>query len=328
MMKAFGILMIVLFVWVEALGQGQITALPMAYNPAFAGSSDMERFAVYSGIERQHISGFPSRTYYAGSVSYDRFISRVSTGVGMQAGYMNNLYTGNDIAALRQHLNTIDLLPGNFTGGMKGFNFAVSVSPKISFRGKYTLAPAIGIGYQKSEAVTYLSGIYPVSVLRTTVMDKNLTAGIMLNTSKYYLGYSMMFSCKNFYYASSGKIFSAHSVIQGSYVFRRKPGSKFSFTPVILLKVVTGHDRQEINESSRRRAFLLVNLNFRYKKLVWGLLPGAMVGIQKDLFLVQAVYSPFTYSSGSERFGKKVEVNLKLAFRGKKGEVKKGRPRL
>src|SRR5687767_3299342 len=110
--------------------------LPMNYNGGFAGESGKGRLIVGANAIGEY---FGDRYSFYGS--YDHFFTKISTGVGLTA-----------------------------IGGYRDA-YQLSISPKISFKGKYTFAPFVSVSYFDNE----IGG----------------SAGVLFNSQKFYMGYSL-----------------------------------------------------------------------------------------------------------------------------------------
>jgi hypothetical protein len=142
-------------------------SLPMLYNGGFAGESGQGRLALGIQTSKRLWNG-----NFSGYGSYDHFFSKISTGIGLTA------IVGTQNA------------------------YILSISPKISFKGKYTLAP-------------FVEGSY--------ISDKfEGGGGFLFNSQKFYLGYSLT---------------TFASFLQIGYSFQRLPESVFSFTPQLVFQI-------------------------------------------------------------------------------------------
>src|SRR5688500_13959102 len=99
-------------------------ALPAWYNGGFAGEAGELRVASYSFFEKGNISyassWYGSQILSGGSyVSIDKFLKKIHSGIAFTAGYR----------------------------GIKDYHMtrsaSLTVSPKFSFKGKYTFAPFV-----------------------------------------------------------------------------------------------------------------------------------------------------------------------------------------
>jgi hypothetical protein len=242
-------------------------ALPMQYNGGFAGEADSPRLS--SNV------GFTSArwTYGKGyhlATSYDQFIPALRSGIGVSAHYQrtdNAYYTAN------------------------WYGFTAAVAPKISLGGKWTLSPSLDLSYQAGQSIVR-DGLRGVNVETEGWRSR---AGLLFNTSKFYVGYSVaVIDHLSIRYANgvtkSGRPFRLTSYLQIGYTFQRSPESNFSFTPQLTLAIGSNHyssftydDRIGINY------FEAFHLNFRYKQFIWGVNnTGVHVGWQSSRFRIMS----------------------------------------
>lgn len=290
--------------------QSQITALPLEYNPANAGFTGAGRLSIYAGIKPKSRNSnefrIGTKSLYSTAVSYDQFIEKISTGIGFQTAYIQESITPAEYE-YGSYLN-MDYVPGHYNSSMNGYNFLAAISPKISFRGKYTLAPGFSFEYSKQTVNSAFSQLYLYPEANYSMEKYKYTVGILLNTKNYYLGYSCQV-----YYKLKGRFNEVHyqtpySLFQAGCVLKRSNKSKFIFTPALLMRV------RNFDVRGYKKLSLLINLNFKYKKIIWGVMPGIMAGYQGDSFTIQLNYAPANFQylyDPMERFSKQFELNIK-----------------
>jgi hypothetical protein len=247
-------------------GYGQVIplgALPMQYNPAFAGEAGGPRFNLNAGLLTA--SRFRHNDYNL-NTSYDHFIPAIRSGIGFSAGY----YTSS--------------VPYIAT---EGYRFTVAVAPKFSLKGKYTISPSLDLTYGSSA----LSSNPPPGTLEPLNLNGYHLLGraaVLVNSRKWYAGYSVDIPLHNTY---RYRLFGRNDISperftsywQFGYTFQRSSESKFSFTPQIVF--LTGTDRYNRYSRNSFRYFApeAFSLNFRYGKFIWGANnAGFHVGVQTE----------------------------------------------
>jgi hypothetical protein len=194
--------------------------LPMQFNGGFAGEAKDHRFVGGIGFSGNR-KIYSSTNYFA---SYDKFITKLRTGIGV---------TYN-----RYETASRSIVQGPISSNLQ--NLTIAISPKFSFKGKYTLAPFIDY--------TYTSYTFKDS---TNYSWNNNTwrGGVLLNTNKFFIGatsYSSFIRDRNNLFAS----------LQAGYTFQKLPTSHFSFTPQAVVYLT-------------QNPHTYWNLMFRYKKFIW-----------------------------------------------------------
>jgi hypothetical protein len=305
----------------DAVAQSHwIGNMPMQFNPSFAGSSGEHRIS--SLVPYQVLTmntpdsiHYDSRTFGA-DLSYDNFIHQISSGIGFNLSYTNQQSLRvdgiNEKIKSREDYHLSDL------------HAAFTISPKISIQGKYTLAPSIQVRYnyvQRSRF--YMEPNFSQPGLAARVMEvkeiKNalfsLTAGMLFNTQKLYLGYSVLLRPigQPVLYTLTGFSFEPRSVhyIQAGYRFQRSSDSKISFTPQLVIRV---QSREEI----RIATFVpnLINFTFRYKNWIAGISNrGIMAGYQNEKIRIAYVQDLFPDGSVFLRDPYLQRVQGELSFR-------------
>jgi hypothetical protein len=214
-------------------------ALPMQYNGSFAGEAGSPRISSNFGFS----SGRSTRDGdYPGGfqqhISFDHFVPALATGFG--AG----VYGTQDI---RDPYST--------------WGFYAAVAPKISLKGKWTLSPSVDLAYddEQNEDGRWRS-----------------RAGLLVNTSKFYLGYSVAVFDQATVGAERRERFSwwltkYSSCLQIGYTFQKNPESDFSFTPQLAFYTgIRWPDPDGEYSWSWGNFFRAFHLNFRYKRFLWG----------------------------------------------------------
>jgi hypothetical protein len=268
---------------VGAYGQQVATlplgALPMQYNGGFAGEAGSPRFSSNFGLTSP---GWSYGRGYHLTTSYDQFIPALRSGIGVMA-----------------HLHRTD----NAYYATNVYAFSAAISPKIPLGGKWTLSPSLDLAYYGGR-----------SLARDVTRGGNVEteqwrsrAGLLFNTSKFYIGYSVALTdhlSVRFAngVAESGRPFRFTSYLQIGYTFQRSPESDFSFTPQLTL--ATGTSLYPGFSNDRRtniNYFEAFNLNFRYKRFIWGVNnTGVHVGWQTPRLRVMASN---TYAAGGRNEG-------------------------
>ncbi len=251
------------------LSQGQaeipLGAMPMQYNPSFAGQMGGPRISSSTGYDLRRfnfVNDHASRTKtYSIYTSYDQFIPLIRSGIALTAGVEGEKNIFNSVDGNNKNVRH------DITNRSKFVSLAVA--PKLSIRGKYTLSPSVDIAYSSLQSNTAFSSADSSS--RYTEFENlefQSRAGILFNTHKYYIGYSVILfqHIRNPYtnmYLNLGRNFQ--SFLQMGYTFQKSSESKFSFTPQLLLRV------SKFNGSAPLRInFEDIILNFRYKQFIWG----------------------------------------------------------
>jgi hypothetical protein len=240
--------------------------LPMLYNGGFAGEGNAHRYNTGVSFYKKPFS--PQDRYFSYFYSMDLFIPKLSTGIGLTQIYRQASYN-NDIFGVTK--DNIDVS-------------MISLSPKISLKGKYTIAPFINFIFfndrlkQDASRPTYIS--LPSIHFRVTER-----IGFLFNSRKFYFGISAN-SLNNApayaneihspwrYISGSYLGYMVHTypygyrdrglfnclLFQGGYTFQKRPESKFSFTPQVAVQYMKYED-----------IGVDFNLMFRYSKFLWSL---------------------------------------------------------
>jgi len=255
---------------IHAFAQDEIVPvgqLPTHYNAGFAGEAGRARVAVFSYMQ------FFQRQLgdYSNHFSYDNFFQKLHSGVSIQAGQFYSKW-----------------LPGNPVFEWQNSYAKVAVSPKLSFKGKYTFAPFVEVGIKNLGGVNIYADIpsQPDDKYRSTAVT--VQSGFLFNTSKSYLGLSVTtyrseFNKENYHPGSSYQN-QFEIILQAGHTFQRRPDSKFSFTPQAVIKY---HVWDVYSLPDRPRYYSIdfpdLSLLCRYKKVTGGLTTaGITVGYQNE----------------------------------------------
>ena len=265
-------------------------ALPMQYNSSFAGEAGGPRISSSFTLQPK----LPWRTghSYAWYTSYDQFIPALRSGIGVMVGRGGMSSSDNYYYLSPDPLGRDDFKSNDYL-------FSVSIAPKISIRGKYTLSPSIDFTHgqedfsriRENEEAAPSNSSY--SNYSNQLRHWQSRIGLLFNTNKYYIGYSIavlnrdIFSVQNqqrtnlitildtsYSYTRPQRVMS---YLQAGYTFQRTPQSKFSFTP----QVMVGIDHN--SSYPIKLASVAFNLNFKYQQFIFGVNnQGWHVGWQTD----------------------------------------------
>lgn len=257
--------------------------MPTYYNGGFAGEAGAPRVAIFSY--------FTSHTYrltpdhqehwrFSGSyVSVDHFVKNLRSGIAVTTGYIRQ---SQDLYDQHQKVSN------NFC--------SIAISPKISSKGKYTLAPFADFyfGHKRdtlADDMNYFGKTITAGQYHWN--DFGIKTGFLVNSDKAYVGLSaQILNYTQSPYADKSLNFF-HEVVyalQMGHTFQRKQESKFSFT----LQLVFWWQRyQAVRYPYTTAKWHLryegdLNLVFRYTKFIAGLnFTGVMVGYQNNKFKLQ-----------------------------------------
>jgi hypothetical protein len=284
-----------------------IGALPTYYNGGFAGEAGVPRLTSFSYVERTFANRFNGGGYSqlqgGGTfLSADHFLKRLSTGIE---------FTGGVEAS------------GDFSTSRTTFG-SLAISPKISFKGKYTFAPFVDLSYERT-AVNLSNDVYSPTIPDSFVIkDVNIRGGFLVNSSRAYLGLAATFAnCRTDYYTFKENwttFANLKFVLQTGYTFQRTPDAKFSFTSQLVLSSyrVNSHYDSVKQEIAKRNVVSLLDLNlmFRYDKWIAGInSAGVVLGYQTNRFKIQ-ITNHYT-RRGTE--GKSFELSDKTVFHFRQG---------
>jgi hypothetical protein len=279
-----------------------VGTLPTYYNGGFAGEAGATRVASYNGLS--HYSDEIGRSVATGSyISVDHFLKKLRSGMGISA-----MHAGNS----------------RKVGSISSVNLAIS--PKFSFKGKYTFSPFADFGYgkynYKNTFTTHTDSGYVTKVYaRYDYNSFQIRTGFLLNSAKAYFGITVgLLDYATVGYPAFAKRFrfltNMNYALQAGYTFQRTPESDFSFTPQLLFSY--GRFRFENSQTHLKEvynSFALTDLNltFRYKKIIWGLNnDGLMVGLQTNRFKLQINNFYFRKTLFKQSFHLSENANLNI----------------
>ena len=259
---------------------------PTQFIPSFAGSAGEPRIFANIGSKSYHRQD--DRNAFGGSLSFDHFITKWSTGVGFNVDYLDYTNPATDRDSIPDEANML--------------KFQLMAAPKFSIAGKYTISPGIAISYNhmahKGDFLNYGKEYTELADTSKLTENKiNFAASILFNSKKYYAGIS--FYSRGFYSHDQGiganTFLTARRkpflVFQTGYTFQRTSESKFSFTPQLAIA---------IHSEGSNVSFVDLNLKFRYKKVIWGLYgDGLYLGYQNDKISITGALSLKEASSAS-----------------------------
>ena len=250
---------------------GPLGALPMQYNSSFAGETGSPRLNTVVGFWSYQ----NSRSYWM-CAAYDQFIPALRSGIGITAGHGRGSNEGM-------------LFDSEYRNKRHGTYFSVAIAPKFSMGGKVTLSPSLDVSLSGDRSAYTL---VQVDYQRES-FEIGSRVGLLLNTEKFYAGYSVhLFDYFSSYAENdttrsrtSGRAKAFTSYWQLGYTFGRGTESKFSFTPQLVFRTAASRDPDASHTQRLYEFFLPVDLNFsfRYKKIIWGVNgTGVHIGWQTD----------------------------------------------
>ncbi len=255
-----------------------IGIMPMEFNPSFAGNSGGHRIVALGGYEHsggktQQLNFYSYRDFRKqssplGVISYDNFIPKLASGVGVYFSEINSKW-GSRLEG--------DTVPSR--NDDKAMKAGINISPKISIRGKYTIAPSVGLNFRH-----YNYNFY--SGKNIHYLDKQsfksdifyISTGLLFNTKQFYVGYAYFFAP----YTGGANIRSlyedknlkekSYGYIQAGYNFRKSMDSKASYTIQSIIMTKTKMDWNDLINN--------INFTFKYKKVLLGLSTSSFGGAQ------------------------------------------------
>lgn len=242
----------------------------MQYNSSFAGSAGKSRISSSVSFNKwkdgtSNSSGF---NMYA---SYDSFLPRLRSGIGIE------------VTSYRYSSST-DLDSIEYHSSGKGSGLSFVIAPKLSIKGKYTLSPSLRIGYYNSHFDYFENdpNWEPETYVKTGLHHRlSSGVGLLFNTERYYIGYSVDLFSGEF---GEIKLNSFYSDLQFGYTFQRDEQSKFSFTPQLRVEIRSKNESDQHNVSKPS-----YNLGLRYGQLLVSIFSsnefkptGFQIGWQKD----------------------------------------------
>jgi len=228
-----------------------IGILPMEYNPSFAGSVGNSRIVSnITYVEPYNDSQFSTSGIYDFDFSFDNYFPFLRSGIGI----VSKIGRYNATNSLGIDLNI-------WTTSNE-----LSVAPKISIKGKYTLSPSMSLKYNRLFS-------YHTESWHKSSGNFYSKFGLLLNSSHYYIGYAA-----EYHYGSPGLT----TALQFGYTFQKNLDSKFSFTPQFALPIIINSGIDVYWPS--------YNLTFRYGSFILGAISqfeyeyptGFQLGWQKD----------------------------------------------
>jgi hypothetical protein len=264
-----------------------VGTLPMLYNGGFAGEGKNARFT----IGGSRLTTPPTYGYFG---SYDQFITKLSTGIGITFAHDN--HTSKDIYLSHHYRNYL----------------VISISPKISIRGKFTFAPFIDYTHVREETQYFdpsFNYSYPAHFRGGRVT--NFRTGLLFNSREFYVGLTLYIPSKTTHpqLYPSDNLVGSPVVLQAGYTFQKLPESDLSITPqAAIFFVREGGAVQGLNFDSDRSVQLRANLNLlvRYKKVIASInnVSGMSVGLgmqtKKFRVLLNQNYTYYIFHSGKE----------------------------
>jgi hypothetical protein len=293
--------------------------MPLQFNPSFAGSSGDHRISALFPYRILALKTEDSITYNSRvvgtSVSYDNFLHQISSGIGFSLSY--TIHDALRLDGISEKLKSREDFQSS------DLNAAITVSPKLSIKGKFTLAPSIQLLYKYTQRNNYyierdisvIQPIIPVTKSELRELERSLfslTAGMLFNTKKLYLGYSVFFKPigRPILYTLYDVAFKPRSIhfIQAGYRFQKSPDSKFSVTPQLVITI-----SPEGNLKLSSLDLYYMNVSFRYKNFIWGISnTSLMAGYQNEKIRIAYI---------QELFGIDSPINNTAAHRTAKGEL-------
>ena len=238
-----------------------IGLVPTVYNSGFAGEAGVPRIAAVSFLNTSYrIPG--ALTAYSNYVSYDDFFKKIRSGISITVGQEAWHSEQQPVTRFKKNIATI------------------GVSPKFSFKGKYTIAPFIDFSVHNPdrENFTYYSSMYRYNYQYTAILTR---AGVLLNSARAYVGVTVSISEKKIFEELTNTppfqiSDNVSAIFQAGYTYQRFPDSDFSFTPQIAITY-------KHSPVLRGFEFNDISLIGRYKKFIGGLnVPGIVLGYQNE----------------------------------------------
>jgi hypothetical protein len=271
--------------------EAPLGALPMQYNSSFAGEAGGPRFSSSFTLQPRFKLG--TGHSYELYTAYDQFIPAIRSGIGVMVGRGGTLSSSSYSYANQLNKNSVK---GN------DYLLSVSVAPKFSIQGKYTLSPSIDFTHMQgntlvineTEGPSFANSSY--SNFQSQYWQSRI--GLLFNTNKYYIGYSIAVLSRGMLvvddqqktnstttldtsnsYRSSARFLS---YLQAGYSFQRTSQSKFSFTPQVMVRI-GNNSSFPYRLGTYRLELVDINLNFKYQQFIFGVNnQGVHVGWQTD----------------------------------------------
>ena len=280
-----------------------IGTLPTYYNGGFAGEAGAPRVASFSYLQRS-FSTNPriSRLSHHGTfISVDHFLKKIRSGVAFTASSQNfnrAFMAGSE----------------NFNSNSNGAIVSMAISPKFSFKGKYTFAPFADFSYARFH--TRWTNDPPNLTSDYVTHNFKIQSGFLINSARAYLGVSAnvasyateVSTMEEKWRTLSNMVYT----LQAGHTFQRTPESKFSFTPQLALSFMSYsfmsyQNNGNIMTKVRVNVINLMDLNLmcRYGKLIGGInSSGLVLGYQTEKFRLQMT----NFYSGILRYGNTIEI--------------------
>jgi hypothetical protein len=297
---------------------GYIGVLPMQYIPSFAGSTGNARLVTLAGYRNVPSKYYPTnpdnvreKTTIT-SFSFDHFIPKIASGIGLTFNYLNfnrPQFSVDTIGSMNRLSRVRD--SDTLQKYQNAFQTSLVLSPKISLKGKYTIAPALQIThtYLNRSANLYHESYRFQDSNNTKDSKLAITGSVLFNAKKYYIGLAV--HSPGYYFSEFdnyrwGEYLQANpfwfTLIQAGYTYQRKEDSKFSFTPQIVL--YSSFARNTIIR------FMQLTVKLRYKNIIGGVGNGIFVGYQNERISVVL----------GQRFGVRshTEISFRFCFKNNK----------
>ena len=218
--------------------------LPLQDNPSFAGAAKHSR--LISNLRYSQERSTNNSQSFGAYFSYDKFIKKIGTGIGVT--FSQSFYN------YESHLDQ-----SSFKYNGKHTNGSLSVAPKFSLKGKYTISPSMQFSFTYSES--YNNSNPPPTNNNFDPASSNWYGkmGLSFNARKYYIALSN----KLFKKSQQERFFQPN--LQAGYVFE-KEDSKFSFIPQLAILYHGSYERYFLESFG-----LQYNLGFKYGKFLWGI---------------------------------------------------------
>ncbi|MCD6067244.1 MAG: hypothetical protein K0S33_2070 [Bacteroidetes bacterium] len=216
----------------------QFNAVPLYYNPAFAGAIEKPRLAL--SYRNQWKGG-----YQTGYASYDQTVRALHGGVGIIA---HNDYSGH---------------------ALNRFYAGAAYAPKFILSDKIGISPGIAVGYMRTSLnfnnLKPIPGVvYKIDSTITYTPSDNLdvSAGVVMNTKKFYAGFAVNHvNAPKIRIVDGGNVGSMPMkfVVQTGYTIQKTEDSDFSSSINLI------YHKQSVF------SFFQTNLTFRYKRVLAGI---------------------------------------------------------
>jgi hypothetical protein len=247
-----------------------IGIMPMEFNPSFAGNTGEHRIVALGGYERSIDGGDTPMNESIAGISYDNFISKIGSGVGFYLNSRKFTYGAKGDS-------TFNPYTGNYySSSYNAWKAGLMISPKLSIRGKYTIAPSVGLNYKSLSFEDRQEGIplnYDSLKYKSDIFY--ISSGLLFNTEKFYIGIAYYFRVLNndrnarvnFSEEDYYPTIRQYGVIQAGYKFQKDKDSKTSYTLQKLIWLNT-----DLSNLSDRMYLIFGDITFlfKYKKLLLG----------------------------------------------------------